>query len=78
MKLEKVAEIIVEIVDCRKEEIRPESELADLGIDSLKAITLVFELEEAFNVEIPNEVIHSIVTVNDVLDRLGASDHQAT
>ena len=75
MKLEKVADIIVKIVHCKKQDVRPESELAELGIDSLKAITLMFELEEAFNIEIPNELIHSIVTVNDVLDRLGAGEH---
>ena len=75
MKLEKVADIIVKIVHCKKQDIRPESKLAELGIDSLKAITLVFELEETFNIDIPNELIHSIVTVNDVLDRLGAGEH---
>jgi acyl carrier protein len=75
MQLDRVTEIIVKIVNCKREDVRPESKLAELGIDSLKAITLVFELEEAFNVEIPNELIHSIVTVNDVLDRLGAGEH---
>jgi len=70
MTFEKVAEIIVNTADCKIEDVRPESELEALGIDSLKAITVIFELEEAFDVDIPNEVIPSIVTVNDILEKL--------
>ena len=70
MIFEKVAEIIANTANCKVEEIRPEDELYALGVDSLKAITVIFELEEAFDIEIPNEVIPSIVTVNDILERL--------
>ena len=75
MSLEKVAEIIVKTVNCKVEDVQPETELEALGIDSLKAITVIFELEEAFDIEIPNEVIPSIVTVNDILDKLNAVKH---
>ena len=34
--------------------------LEELGVDSLKAITILFELEDRFNIEIPNEVFDSI------------------
>ena len=70
MILDKVAEVIASTVHCKKEDIRPETELVALGIDSLKTISLIFELEEAFDIEIPNEAITSIVTVNDILDKL--------
>ena len=75
MIFDKVAQIIAKISHCKLEEIRPESELKTLGIDSLKAITVIFELEEAFDVEIPNEVIPSIVTVNDIVNRLKGIHH---
>ena len=68
--LDKVAEIIVKVAHCNVEDVKPETELAALGIDSLKAITVLFELEEAFDIEIPNELISSIVTVNDIMDKL--------
>ena len=71
MALDKVAEIIAKSAHCRVEDITPETELQALGIDSLKAITVLFELEEAFEIEIPNELISSIITVNDILDKLG-------
>jgi acyl carrier protein len=68
--LEKIREIIVSTSNCRAEDVNPHAELNALGIDSLKAITVIFELEEAFDVEIPNEVIPSIVTVNDIINKL--------
>ena len=72
MYLEKVAEIIAKTASCKAEDIKPDSELEALGIDSLKAITVLFELEEAFDIEIPNELISSITTVRDILDKLNA------
>ena len=75
MSLEKVAEIIVNTVNCKLEDVQPEAELEALGVDSLKAITVVFELEEAFDIDIPNEVIPSIVTVKDILDKLDEVKH---
>ena len=71
MALDRVAEIIAKAANCKVEDITPETELEALGIDSLKAITVLFELEEAFDMEIPNELVSSITTVNDVLEKLG-------
>lgn len=75
MKLDKVTEIIVKTAHCDAKDVKPEMELTALGVDSLKAITVLFELEEAFDIEIPNEVIPSIITVNDILDRLDGIRH---
>lgn len=72
MILEEVAAIIVKAAHCKVEDVRPETELVALGIDSLKTISLIFELEEAFDIEIPNDAITSIVTVSDILDKLNA------
>jgi len=68
--IEKVTEIIVNTSNCKAEDVHPTAALETLGIDSLKAITVVFEIEEAFDIEIPNDVIPSIVTVNDIMDKL--------
>jgi acyl carrier protein len=75
MILDKVAEIIVQETHCKIEDVRPETKLEALGIDSLQAIVVIFELEEAFDVEIPNEHISSIVTVKDILDKLNSILH---
>ena len=70
MILDKVAEAILKTVHCNTEDITLEARLEDLGVDSLKTISLIFELEEAFDIEIPNEAITSIVTVSDIIEKL--------
>jgi acyl carrier protein len=70
MLLAKIADIIVEVGQCQIEDVVPEAELTALGVDSLKAITVLFELEEEFDIEIPNEVISSIVTVDDIINKI--------
>jgi acyl carrier protein len=51
--------------------VSPAAELAGLGITSLDAITLAYELEETLGVEIPNADIESLRTVQDLIDRVG-------
>ena len=53
---------------CQKnvESIGMETRLDELGIDSMRAIVLLYELEELYDIEIPNEVFDSIETVGDV------------
>ena len=70
MLLNKIAEVIVNTAHCKIEDITPEAELVALGVDSLKAITVLFEIEEVFDIEIPNELITSIVTVNDIMEKV--------
>ena len=40
----------------------------ELNIDSLDKINISFEVEEAFNIEIPDEALGSIKTVGDMVD----------
>jgi len=70
MTLEKVSEIIVKTSGCKPAEVKMDSELTALGIDSLKAITILYDIEETYDIEIPNEIIPSIITVKDILDKL--------
>ena len=72
MSLETVAAIIVKTIHCSVDDITPETKLETLGLTSLDTITVLFDLEEAYDIEIPNEVIPSIVTVRDILDKLNA------
>ncbi len=74
MSLEIIAAIIAKTAKCKIEDVKPESELMSLGLTSLDTITVLFELEEAFDIEIPNEIIPSIVTVGDMLDKLEEVD----
>src|SRR5271155_1211626 len=50
------------------DKITLETNLQDLGIDSLDVFTLLFELENAFKISIPDDDVRSLRTVNDVVD----------
>src|SRR5574341_125495 len=39
----------------------------DLGLDSMATIELLFRIEEAFDLQIPDEDLHKLVTVSDVV-----------
>jgi acyl carrier protein len=44
-----------------------DTELSSLGISSLDAITIVYELEEELDIEVPNEHLESLRTVRDMV-----------
>jgi acyl carrier protein len=46
--------------------LTPETQLAELGIDSLDALNILFALEEAFEITIPDEVSRQIRTLGDL------------
>ena len=53
---------------CDVEDITLDSVLSDLGVTSLDAITIVYDIEEAFDVEVPNDQLDSLETVRDIVD----------
>jgi acyl carrier protein len=65
-----VIEVIANYLNCDSAAISAESRLDALGIDSLGAITILYELEERFNIDIPNETIESISNVRDIVNYL--------
>jgi acyl carrier protein len=51
--------------------IRPNDHIQnDLGLDSLGVMELVADVEDRFSVSIPNEVLSSIATVEDIAKAL--------
>jgi acyl carrier protein len=50
------------------EEIRLDSELYGLGIDSLSALELLAELEKRYDIRIPESGLKSIHTVREIID----------
>ena len=68
MVFDKVKEILVDQLDVNEDSITLESVITDdLGADSLDVVDLVMSLEEEFDVEIPDEDIESIKTVEDIV-----------
>ena len=75
-QLSQIANIIVETAGCNFNDVTEDAKLESLGVDSLKAITVLFELEELFDIEIPNELISTINTVQDIIDNVDALMHK--
>jgi acyl carrier protein len=66
---EKVKQIISEQLGVDEAEVTPSASFVDdLGADSLDQVELVMALEEAFDLEIPDEDAEKIRTVQDAMD----------
>ncbi len=64
-----VKRIIKEQLDVDEKDIKPESSfIDDLGADSLGLVELVLAVEEAFEIDIPDEDTEKIRTVQDAID----------
>lgn len=50
--------------------IRADTPLAELGIDSLDALTILFALEEGFGISIPDDKAREIRTVDDMVSTI--------
>ena len=68
---DKVKKIVVEQLDVEAEAVKPSASFAnDLGADSLDTVELVMALEEAFDIEIPDEVAEQIDTVEKAVNHI--------
>ena len=54
------------------ENITLDSSLADLGISSLDSISLVFDIEDKFDVEVPNAELKRVRTIRDIVEGVDA------
>ncbi|MEZ6142633.1 MAG: acyl carrier protein [Zavarzinella sp.] len=65
----KVIEIVCEHLAVNKDQIKRETNfIEDIGADSLDIVELVMELEEEFNIQIPDEEAEKIKTVGEAID----------
>lgn len=69
---ERVQDILADKYSVAKESVTPESTLESLGLDSLDLIELMFEVEDAFNIRVPQEAGTALkaATVQDIVDNI--------
>ena len=52
------------------ENVRPEGRFIDFGIDSVRAMDLVIELEQEYGIDIPEQDLADLVTLQDVANHV--------
>ncbi|MDD6603546.1 MAG: acyl carrier protein [Eubacteriales bacterium] len=68
MIFDEVKEILAEQLNVDINKIDIASNLADdLGADSLDAIDIVMTIEDRYSIEVPDEVIENMETVDDIV-----------
>jgi acyl carrier protein len=67
----RVQDIVAEQLEVDKSKVTPDATFAnDLGADSLDTVELVMALEEAFDIEIPDEAAEQIDTVQKAVTHI--------
>lgn len=68
MIFDEVKEILADQLDINTDEIELTSDLSDdLGADSLDAIDIVMTIEDQYSIEVPDEIITNMKTVEDIV-----------
>jgi acyl carrier protein len=66
---DRVIDIVAEQLGVDKEKVTPETHfINDLGADSLDTVELVMELEEEFDISIPDDAAEKIQTVGQAIE----------
>jgi|TARA_A100001011_G_scaffold157635_2_gene166146 acyl carrier protein len=67
--LDRIKDIISEELRLDVSNITPESHVVnDLNFDSLDSVQIVLELEQEFDIEVSDDEIDNIQTVQDIID----------
>ncbi|MBR2277969.1 MAG: acyl carrier protein [Eubacterium sp.] len=68
MIFDEVKEILADQLDINIDDIEMTSSLTDdLGADSLDAIDIVMSVEDQYSIEVPDETIKTMKTVEDIV-----------
>lgn len=75
MEEQKLLEIIAEYTTYSVEELKADMNFADdLGVDSLDLAQIIMSIEDAYDVELDEEVLDTVETVGDAIQMLKDSE----
>lgn len=61
-----VRNFIVKRTNSEAEDIRPDTQLVDLGLDSINLLTMVLTFEKEFGIKISDRQLETLLTVDDL------------
>ncbi len=71
MDFEELSRIIADVLGIEADTITPESRfIDDLGADSLDLFQIVTDVEDELDIQIPEEMLEQIVTVEDAMNAI--------
>ena len=65
--LERLKKLFIDKFDFNIEELKPTATLEYLGLDSLDKIEFMFDIENEFNIKIPDQEF-KVITIQDIVD----------
>lgn len=69
MEKERIIEIIADVLSIDIEKVTPEEDLRrNLGADSIDLVHLIMVFEDTFDIELSDDEVSHIKTVQDILD----------
>lgn len=73
-ELEKLKSIVASVLNLDPDEITPDTTfIEDLGADSLDVFQIIMDLEDAFDIKIPQEEAEKITTVGQAAELIRAA-----
>lgn len=66
ISLEQFMDVVCELLHIEKNEVKSNTKLSELSLDSLDYMQLFYDIEEKFNVEISEVVFNKINTSTDI------------
>ena len=73
---EKIKKIVADILQVDEKAVTIETSLTDLGADSLDTVELLMEIEDHFEIEIPNEDAEKLVTIENAVDYIAEQKNE--
>ena len=65
--LERLKKLFINKFDFNIEELKPDTTLEHLGLDSLDKIEFMFDIENEFNIKIPDQEF-KVITIQDIVE----------
>ena len=66
---EKIKQVVIERLEINEDEVTLDADIQkDLGADSITVVEMIIELEDAFDIDIPDEEAEKLRTIRDVMD----------
>jgi acyl carrier protein len=74
--MKQIISFIANYLDISADDIKPDTDVRDLVGDSLDLLEMIIELEKQFELDISDEELDTLVTVQDIQDYLNNNSGQ--